>query len=78
MALPDTTREVILGEVIQRNKFPSMRWENFDECLRLWMVWEQKSILPYAGGYWDMPADIVQMFDIFDAAFNAWKKSKEK
>jgi len=55
-----------------------MRWENFDECLRLWMVWEQKSILPYADGYWDMPADIVQMFDIFDAAFNAWKKSKEK
>ena len=76
--MPVARVEVIFGEKIQRNKFPSMRWKNFDECLRLWLIWENKSTLPYSGGYYEMPADVVQMFDIFDAAFNAWKKSKEK
>ena len=75
--LPDRLVETLEpGLIIQRNKIPTYRLEEFGECANTWRKWEQKSLLPYAGGWREQPADVIQVLDVFDNIYAAYMKQE--
>ncbi len=63
--------------ILQRNKIPGYRFENFGECVRLWQVWEEKKILPYSGGYLEQPADFVDTINAFDRTAGVYRAQQQ-
>ena len=73
--MPDSAMEPIdtLGEYrIRRNTIPDYCTEEFAECFNVWSKWNAKNMLPHSGGWYEQPAHVVDVCDMFDQVYGQW------
>lgn len=76
-SIPDDSKQILApGLAIQRNKIPDYMFAEFGECVRAWKKWNEKSLLPYSGGWAEQPADLITVFDVFDAVLLEHEKAE--
>ncbi len=67
------------GITLQRNQIPDYReTEGLGECIITWQWWEKKNVLPYAGGWREQPADVIQLLNLFDGVYTQYTKRKDE
>ena len=74
--LPDDQRMVLESEtersdglILQLNTAVKLPTEEYIMCLSLWNKWHAHGILPYDGGWYEQPARVIDVIDLFDSIY---------
>ena len=66
--------EISEGLTLQKNTAADLITEEYSLCLSIWNKWNAHGILPYSGGYWEQPAHVCDVIDIFDTVYAKWSE----